>query len=180
MTLDSRATDRLEIADALYRYAEAIDIIGARPVEPGAPDPALAEAIDLLGTCLTNDGTVRLYFHGRGSEPVQAGAGGPARFAPFVRQYFTDYGYVQTYHLVGNVRIRFTGDDTAAVRSYINSTHWMADGRILLAPIEYDDTVVRGADRLWRIQTREIVVWRWWVTDGYSPVPTDPSLTRPA
>lgn len=77
------------------------------------------------------------------------------------------------------MRIRFTGDDTAQVRSYINSTHWMADGRMLLDPIEYDDTVVRCADRLWRVQSREIVVWRWWVTDGYAPVPTDPTLARP-
>lgn len=178
MTTDHRTADRLDIADTIHRYAEAIDHIGAHSVDPGAPDPALAQAITILGSCLTDDAIVRLYFHGPGSDPVQAGAGGPARFAPFVRQYFTDYGYVQTYHLVGNIRIRFTGEDTATVRSYINTTHWLADGRMLLAPIEYEDTVVRGPDRLWRIQTREIVVWRWWVTDGYSPVVGDPGLAR--
>jgi SnoaL-like domain len=81
---------------------------------------------------------------------------------------------------VGNVRIAFTGADTADVRSYINSTHWLADGRFLLAPIEYEDTVARSADGLWRISSREIVVWRWWVTEGYTPVPTDPTLARPS
>jgi hypothetical protein len=44
------------------------------------------------------------------------------------------------------------GQDTAQVRSSINSTRWMADGRILLAPIEYDDIVVRSPDGLWRIR----------------------------
>ena len=55
------------------------------------------------------------------------------------------------------------------MRSYINSTHWLADGRFLLAPIEYEDAVMRSADGLWRIASREIVVWRWWVTEGYAP-----------
>jgi hypothetical protein len=179
LTSERRTADRLDIADTMYRYAEAMDHIGAHPVERGAPDPALAQATEILRTCMTDDAIVRLYFHGPVDEPVQAGPGGPVAFAPFVREYFTAYGYVQTYHLVGNVRPTFTGPNTALVRSYINSTHWMADGRFLLAPIEYDDAVVRGVDGLWRIRTREIVVWRWWVTDGYAPVPTDPNLARP-
>ena len=158
---DRRTADRLDIADTMYRYAEAVDHLGAHPARPGEPDPALAEAIDMLGDCLADDSVVRLYFHRPGSDPVQAGAGGPARFAPFVRQYFTDYGYGQTFHLVDNIRIRFAGENTATVRSYINTTHWLADGRMLLAPIEYEDTVIRGAERRWLIQTREIIVWRW-------------------
>jgi hypothetical protein len=176
---DRRATDRLDIIETMHRYAEAMDHIGAHPAERGAPDPALDHATGILRTCMTDDAIIKLYFHGPADEPVQAGAGGPVAFAPFVREYFTAYGYVQTYHLVGNVRITFTGDDTARVRSYINSTHWMADGRFLLAPIEYEDAVVRSPDGLWRIGGREIVVWRWWVTEGYAPVPTDPSLARP-
>ena len=177
---DRRTADRLDIADAMYRYAEAMDHIGAHPVPRGAPDPALAHAVEILSTCLTDTAILRLYFRGGGDEPVQAGPGGPEAFAPFVREYFTAYGYTNTYHLVGNVRIAFTGADTADVRSYINSTHWLADGRFLLAPIEYEDTVVRSADGLWRISSREIVVWRWWVTEGYAPVPTDPTLARPS
>lgn len=178
MPTDTTA-DRLDIAETLYRYAQAIDIIGANPVQPGEPDPALDEAIAVLRTCLTPDGIVRLLFHGFGSDPVQAGDGGPELFAPFVRQYFTDYGYVGTYHLVSNVRVAFHDADSAAVRSYINSAHWMADGRHLSAPIDYVDEVVRGEDGLWRVRHRDIVVLRWWVTDGYFPVPTDPTLARP-
>jgi hypothetical protein len=174
-----RTADRLAIAETMFRYAAAMDHIGSHPVKSGEPDPALTHATDILRSCMTDDAVVNLYFHGRGDQPVQAGPGGPDAFAPFVREYFTAYGYVQTYHLVGNVLSTFTDDDVATVHSYINSTHWMGDGRILLAPIQYEDVVVRSADGLWRIRTREIVVWRWWIAEGYSPVPTDPSLARP-
>src|SRR5690242_11287324 len=166
--------------EALYRCAAALDLIGAHPVAAGEDDPALPQAIDILRTCLTDDAIVRLRFHGPGSEAVQAGDGGPERFAPFVRRYFTDYGYTGTFHLVGNVRIAFDGADAADVKSYINTQHWMADGRHLDAPIEYLDRVVRGHDGLWRIEARDISVWRWWVTEGWAPEPTDPALARPA
>jgi hypothetical protein len=173
------AADRLQIAETMYRYGEAMDLMGASPVQAGDPDPALESAVELLRTCLTDDAVIRLFFEGRTGPSAQAGTGGPAQFAAFVRQYFTDYGYIQTYHLVGNVRITPAGPDTATARSYINSTHWMADGRLLLAPIEYEDTVVRCPDGLWRIADRNIYVWRWWVTEGYAPTPADPALARP-
>lgn len=177
---EDRTAARLDIAESLYRYAEAIDIIGAHPIAQGAPDPALKRALEVLRSCQTEDVIVRLFFEGRDGPPVQAGDGGPEAFAAFVRQYFTAYGYVQTYHLVGNVRVAFTGEGTAEVRSYINSAHWMADGRHLSAPIDYEDQFVRAADGVWKMRTRNIVVWRWWVAEGYFPVPTDPSLARPA
>jgi hypothetical protein len=177
--MHDQTADRLAIADTLYRYAEAIDLLGAHPVGSGEEDPALPRAVEILRTCLTDDGIVRLAFHGPGSELVQAGDGGSERFAPFVRQYFTDYGYIGTYHLVGNVRITFDGSDTADVKSYINTQHWMADGRNLAAPIVYEDRVVRGDDGLWRIRRRDIVVLRWWVTEGWAAAPNDPTLARP-
>jgi hypothetical protein len=177
--MHDQTADRLAIAETLYRYAEAIDLIGAHPVGPGEDDPALPRAVEILRTCLTEDGIVRLAFHGPGSDFVQAGDGGAENFAPFVRRYFTDYGYIGTYHLVGNVRIAFDGPDAADVKSYINTQHWMADGRHLAAPIAYEDRVVRGEDGLWRIEARAIIVLRWWVTTGWAPEPTDPTLARP-
>jgi len=151
--------DLLKIADTMCRYSEAMDLIGANPVQPGDPDPALDDATELLRSCLTGDAVIRLFFEGRTRPPVPAGAGGPVAFAAFVRQCFTDYRCTQTYHLAGNIRITPAGPDT--VRSYINSTHWMADGRLPLAPIEYHDTVTRCPDGLWRITERDIHVWQW-------------------
>lgn len=135
--MDDRTADRLDIAETLYRYAEAIDLIGAHPVADGEEDPVLPRAIEILRTCLTEDGIDACCF------------------------------------------TAFDGPDAADVKSYINTQHWMADGRHLDAPIEYHDRVVRGDDGVWRIKAREISVWRWWVTEGWAPQPTDPTLARP-
>jgi hypothetical protein len=39
--MDARTADRLDIAETLYRYAEAIDLMGAHPVAEGEDDFAL-------------------------------------------------------------------------------------------------------------------------------------------
>jgi hypothetical protein len=179
MSTTDRTDDREAIAELIYLYAEAVDTLGCRPVRAGEEDPALGPAANLFAQCLAEDVKVRLYFEGPGKPVTHAPSEGPHAFAQFVRAYFTAYGYVGTYHLVGNLRTRFTGPDTAEVRSLINSTHWMADGRLLFAPISYEDKVARGADGQWKIVERELVVQRWWVTDGYFPDPTDPGLARP-
>jgi len=54
----NRVADRLDIADTIHRYAEAIDIIGAHPLRPGEPNPALARAVEVLRTCLADEGIV--------------------------------------------------------------------------------------------------------------------------
>jgi hypothetical protein len=180
MISHDRGDDRDAVAEAIYLYAEAVDILGCHPVREGEDDLALPRAATLFEKCLADDVKVRLYFEGAGKPPTHAPSEGPEKFAQFVRAYFTAYGYVGTYHLVGNIRTRFTGPDTAQVGSLINSTHWMADGRLLFAPISYQDKIVRTGDGTWKIAERELVVQRWWVTDGYFPVPTDPTLARPA
>jgi hypothetical protein len=180
LSTTDRTGDREAIAELIHLYAEAVDVLGTHPAGAGEPDPALTGAAELFGQCLAPGARVTLYFEGPDRPPTHAPAEGPEAFARFVRAYFTDYGYVGTYHLVGNIRTRFTGPDAAETRSLINSTHWLADGRMLLAPITYRDTVTRGPDGRWAITERELIVQRWWVTDGYFPVPTDPTLARPA
>jgi hypothetical protein len=179
LSTNDRTGDREAIAELVHLYAEAVDVLGGHPVSEGEPDPALPRAAELFGQCLAEQATIRLYFEGPDKPRTHAPAEGPEAFARFVRAYFTTYGYVGTYHLVGNVRIRFTGPDTAQTSSLINSTHWLADGRMLLAPISYHDVMTRRPDGRWVITERELVVQRWWVTDGYFPVPTDPTLARP-
>jgi hypothetical protein len=176
----SRSDDRIAISEMIYTYAEAVDILGCHPARPGEDDPALPTAAALFRRCMIHDAAVQLYFEGSAAEPTHAPAEGPQTFANWVREYFTSYGYIGTYHLAGNVRPAFTGTDTADVTSLINSTHWLADGRILLAPIVYRDKARRDADGTWKITARELVVQRWWIAEGYFPVPTDPTLARPA
>lgn len=175
----SRSDDRAAISEMICTYAEAVDILGCHPVKPGDDDPALPQAAALFQVCMDHDAVVRLYFEGSAAEPTHAPAEGPETFARWVREYFTNYGYIGTYHLAGNIRPTFTGTDTADVSSLINSTHWLADGRILLAPIVYRDKARRDTDGTWKITVRELIVQRWWITEGYFPTPTDPTLTRP-
>jgi len=51
---------------------------------------------------------------------------------------------------------------------------------MLLAPIVYRDKARRDADGTWKITARELIVQRWWIAEGYFPVPADPTLARPA
>jgi hypothetical protein len=69
MTRPDPSADRLAIAEALYDYAEAMDLIGASPVPGGEDDPGLPRAMPILARCLTDDVVVRVYFEG-----INAGA----------------------------------------------------------------------------------------------------------
>jgi hypothetical protein len=179
MSDQNRTVDREAIAEMIYLYAEAVDVLGCHPAQPGRPDPAIDEAADLFARCLAPDAKVRLYFEGDDSPATHAPSGDPVELATFVRAYFTAYGYIGTYHLAGNIRPRFTGPDSADVTSLINSTHWLGDGRLLFAPIIYRDKAIRSDGGLWKIIERDLVVQRWWVTGGYYPNPTDPALAQP-
>lgn len=174
-----RALDRLAIADAAYIYGAAVDILGNNPAPAHGPDDALAQAAAKMAQALTPDAKLTIYLAGP-SGPAQAfGEGGPQSVAAAVRAYFTAYGYVGTQHPVSNVRVSFTGEDSAIMTCDIPCYHWLADQRMLLAPVTYYDTVVR-VDGLWKIATRSIYALRFWIAEGYAPDPLDPSMARPS
>jgi SnoaL-like protein len=172
-----RIADRLAIADAAYAYAAAVDILGNNPVKDGQDDHALAEATKTLGECLTPDAQLQLFLAGPSGPSTALGPGGPAGAAIAIRAYFTAYGYVGTQHNVGNVRVAFAGSDAAAATCQIPCFHWLADQRMLLAPVRYDDEMVRAGD-VWKIAKRNIYAMGFWVASGYAPDPLDPTLGR--
>jgi hypothetical protein len=131
----------------------------------------------LLSRCLTSDAELRLFLAGPSGPWQPLGPGGPAGVAAAVRVYFTAYGYLGTQHSVGNIRIAFTNTDAAIATSQIPCFHWLADERMLLAPVGYRDELVRK-DGVWRIAKRDIYAMRFWVAAGYAPDPLDPSLAR--
>jgi hypothetical protein len=173
-----RALDRLGIADASYIYGAAVDLIGATPVKPGDPDPALNEAAELFGQAMHEDAKLRLFLAGPSGPSQPMGSGGPAGVARAVRDYFTAYGYIGTQHPVGNVRVSFTGSDTAVGTCLIPCFHWLADGRMLLAPVNYRDGY-RRTSGIWKIATRDVFAMKFWIAEGYEPDPLDPSIARP-
>jgi SnoaL-like protein len=173
-----RISDRLAISDSTYLYATAVDTLGNGPATEGEDDRALAEATAILDECLTSDAQLRLFLAGPGGPFTPLGPGGPAGAAAAIRAYFKAYGYVGTQHSVGNVRIAFMASDRAAVTCQIPCFHWLADGRMLLAPVRYRDET-RRRDGRWKIAKRDIYAMRFWVAAGYAPDPLDPRLTRP-
>lgn len=56
--------------------------------------------------------------------------------------------------------------------------HWLADERMLLAPVKCRDSLVREEGR-WKIAERDIFAMRFWVASGYAPNPLDPTLAEP-
>ncbi len=172
---DGRVLDRLAIADATYLYGAAVDILGNTPAPVAGVDEALAEATATLALCLQADAHLRLFLAGPDGPSRPLGEGGPTGAAKAIRAYFQAYGYVGTQHSVGNVRVAFTGDDAAVSTSQIPCYHWLADERMLLAPVRYRDEFVR-TDGIWRIARRDVFAMWFWVATGYAPDPLDPKL----
>ncbi len=175
---NGRTLDRLAIADATYLYGTAVDILGNAPAPPAGPDSALAEATATLARCLAPNSQLRLFLAGPDGPWQPLGEGGPAGAATAIRAYFKAYGYVGTQHCVGNVRVAFTGQDAAISTSQIPCYHWLADERMLLAPVRYRDELARDGG-VWRIVRRDIYAMRFWVVAGYAPNPLDASLKDP-
>lgn len=174
---EARAADRLGIADAAYIYGSAVDVIGNNRTSENGEKQALAEATVLFAQALTPDAQLSLFLAGPSGKSQPLGAGGPEETAKAVSAYFEAYGYVGTMHPVSNVRVSFTGPDTAVSTCQIPCYHWLADDRMLLAPVSYRDEMVRF-DGVWKIAKRSIYAMRFWVAEGYTPDPFDPSLSR--
>jgi hypothetical protein len=132
-----------------------------------------------MAMALTPDAQLTIYLAGPSGPAAPFGTGGPESVAQAVREYFTAYGYVGTQHPVSNVRIAFTGADAAVMTCDIPCYHWLADNRMLLAPVSYFDEVVRH-EGVWKIAKRSIYAMRFWIADGYAPDPLDPSMARPS
>ena len=175
----ARTADRLGIADAAYLYGAAVDIIGNSPLVPGATDTALSEATSVFGQSMLPDAQLRLFLAGPNGPSQPLGQGGAEGCAQAVRSYFSAYGYVGTQHPVSNVRVAFTGLHSANGICQIPCFHWLADGRMLLAPVSYRDEF-RRVDGVWKIAKRDIFAMRFWIGEGYAPNPLDPRMARDA
>jgi hypothetical protein len=172
-----RTADRLGIADAAYLYGAAVDILGNNTVA-GGDDETLARATATMTQALTSDAQLRLFLAGPTGPSQPMGSGGASGCAEAVRAYFAAYGYVGTQHPVSNVRVAFTGADTATGTSQIPCFHWLADGRMLLAPVRYLDEF-RRVEGIWKISKRDVLAMRFWIAKGYEPDPLDPGMARP-
>ena len=142
-----RLSDRAEIAELAYCYAEGTDAIGGG-------DLAAGKAI--YGDCFTADATGQAWFPGADfNGPPGLSATGTDAWADAVASVFTGNGYIATQHLMGNIRISLDGN-SGTMRSYLSATHVVdPDGAVDLAHGTYVDTVVRTPQG-WRISARSL------------------------
>lgn len=144
-----RLSDRAEIADLTYCYAEATDAIG---------NGDFAKGKATYKECFTPNAQIGAYFPGADPNgPPGVGAVGPEAWAVEVQNVFTNSGYVATHHLISNVRIDLDGN-TGTMTSYLSATHVIdPDGAIEVAHGTYFDTVVR-TNQGWRIAKRKLIL----------------------
>lgn len=144
----SRLQDRQEIEDLEYCYGAATDAIGRGDVEAGRA---------IYQTCFTQNAVISASFPGADpSGPPDLSTVGPSSWADIVESVFDSSGYQSTQHLISNVRINFTGFNTATMTSYLNATHVLdPTSSIDLANGTYTSVVVRTAYG-WRIAERDL------------------------
>lgn len=142
-----RLSDRAEIAELTYCYAEGTDAIGRGDLAAGK---------QIYKDCFTADAVVAAYFPGADPNgPPGLSAIGTDAWADAVEGVFSGNGYVATQHLLGNVRIDLEGNH-GTMSSYLSATHVVDPaGAVELAHGTYVDTVVRTPQG-WRISKRTL------------------------
>ncbi|WAS90317.1 nuclear transport factor 2 family protein [Nannocystis punicea] len=144
-----RLSDRAEITQLTYCYAEATDAIGRGDFATGK---------QTYKECFTPNADIKAYFPGEDPNgPPGVSAIGPEAYAVAVKGVFESAGYVSTQHLIGNVRIDLDGNH-GTMTSYLSATHVLdPDGTIEVAHGTYFDTVVRTPQG-WKIATRKLIL----------------------
>lgn len=142
-----RLSDRAEIADLTYCYAEGTDQIGRGDLAGGK---------QTYKECFTANAKVAAYFPGADPNgPPGLSAVGTDAWAVAVQGVFEGNGYISTQHLMSNIRIDLDGA-SGTMTSYLSATHVIDPaGAVELAHGTYVDTVVRTPQG-WRISKRTL------------------------
>lgn len=142
-----RLSDRAEIADLSYCYAEGTDAIGRGDLAGGK---------QIYSQCFTSNAVIQAWFPGADPNgPPGLQAVGTAAWADAVEGVFSGNGYIATQHHMGNVRIELDGN-SGTMSSYLSATHVIDPaGSVELAHGTYVDTVVH-TNHGWRIAHRKL------------------------
>jgi len=130
-----------ELTQLIYCYAPALDLAGRATVKP---QPALRSASPTTPSPCTSStcmGTSELHSNGRW--------GGLAQVAI---EFYRNFGFTRTQHMVTNVVVQRTGGTTAVMRSYALAIHAYPDERVWNVTVKYLDDV-RYIDGRWKLHT---------------------------
>ncbi len=127
-------------------YAVGIDAIGRGEVPAG---------IDTWNDCFTDDVVFSIYFAGSDfSGPPDYTSVGIASWASFADSFFRAANYTATQHLMGTVDVHVRGNK-AKMSSYLQASHFLADGSVDVAKGTYEDEVVWEHGQ-WKIRRRTL------------------------
>jgi len=143
---DSRVEAEVKIAKLTNCYAVGIDAIGQSNVPAG---------LDIWDDCFTSDATFAVWFAGSNfNGPPDYTTVGTTSWGNFANSFFRNAGYVATQHLMGTIVVDVDGP-TANMSSYLQASHFLADGSVDIAKGTYEDEVVRENGR-WKIKRRTL------------------------
>jgi SnoaL-like domain len=160
--------DREAIRDAAACYGQGHDEIFGHL---GADQ---TESLAILRECHTDDLATKVFFFDE-STPTDELAS-LEELVGFIEQFAIDTGYTGARNVVGDIRIDFTGPDTAVMTSATQTPHFIqgtADPAgaptLDVVSARYVDELRRGEDGVWRSHKKSLIIDQIWRGIGFYP-----------
>lgn len=134
----------LELTALAICYCTGIDLIGSGHLQAGT---------DEILSCFANNAEF-VYMFPPKYAALSFTVTGPEAFARHVAKLYQDNGFVRTQHMVTNLRMARTGENTAIMRGSLSAVHVFPDERVFFATATYVDTVHR-LNGQWKIVHRD-------------------------
>lgn len=172
-------SDRAAIMDVATCFGRALDVLSHAAAAPQAE--RRDAGLSILRMCLTEDAEFSSFLLSEDTSPVFTASGVEA-WADFVLATTQMQNYTTTRHLVSNIAIEFTSEDSALVTSYAIIPHFIVgpvaepDGpppiepTMNLVPAKFIDEVERQEDGTWKSVRKSAVGEEAWLGTGFYPI----------
>jgi SnoaL-like domain len=160
--------DREAIRDAAACYGQGHDEIFRHL---GADQ---SEALAILRECHTDDLATKVFFFDQSSPTDELAS--LEELIRFIEQFAIDTGYTGARNVVGDIRIDFTGPDSAVMTSATQAPHFIQGAAdpagaptLDVVSARYVDELERGEDGTWRSRKKSLIIDQIWRGIGFYP-----------
>ena len=172
-------SDRAAIMDVATCFGRGLDVLSHAAAAPEAQ--RREEGLAILRECLTEDAEFNSHLLSEDTPPVFTATGVEA-WAEFVLATTQMQNYTTTRHLVSNIAIEFTSEDSALVTSYAIIPHFIVgpaldpempppiEPTMNLVPAKFIDEVERQDDGTWKSVRKSAVGEEAWLGTGFYPI----------
>lgn len=172
-------SDRAAIMDVATCFGRGLDVLSHAAAAPEAQ--RRDNGLSILRECLTEDAEFNSYLLSEETPPVFA-ATGVETWAEFVLATTQMQNYTTTRHLVSNIAIEFTSEDSALVTSYAIIPHFIVgppadpeapppiEPTMNLVPAKFIDEVERQDDGTWKSVRKSAIGEEAWLGTGFYPI----------